>query len=69
MNATLSFDLNDPEDKESFYLYMDAHKMHDAIEKFSEFLRRNWKHKELSETQHEILEEIQTKFAETFFGD
>jgi hypothetical protein len=69
MNATLSFDLNEPEDKDKFEIHCKAEKMHIAIEHFSEFLRRNWKHKELSEIQHEILEEIQTQFAETFFGD
>lgn len=69
MNAIFSFDLNEPEDKEKFEIYCKALEMDRKIDKFSEFLRRNWKHAELPSSAEELLEIIQQNFAEIFFGD
>jgi len=67
--ATLKFDLNDPEDAEKFEIHCKAIKQRCARDEFSEYLRRELKHRDITDEQTTLIHEIREKFEELFFGD
>jgi hypothetical protein len=69
MNAILSFDLNEAEDRDKFEIHIKAEKTYFAVEQFSEFLNRRWKHEDITPEQYKMHNEITEKFADIFFGD
>jgi len=66
MHSKLVFDFNwdDPRDREIFQNVTQAEQYYDVLCNFKEVLRQNRKFKELSESQHDLLEHLTREFSQ-----
>jgi hypothetical protein len=61
--AILEFDLSDPDDKDDYRAVKQARELLGCIEQFNEWLVFNhFKHRELSEKEQELLDEIREQW-------
>ncbi len=64
MLIKLEFNTEISEDLEDWAIYSDAKKNYCIIEEFEQWLRYNFKHREMTDIQNELYEEIANKFYE-----